>query len=109
MTGFTQLTSRTVVLRERNIDTDQISPARFLTTTQREGLGRFAFNDWRYLADGRLNPDFALNRPENAGAAILVAGHTFGCGSSRQHAPWAPRHSGLRTGLRPQLAGHFSH
>src|SRR3546814_2655459 len=74
MTGFTQLTSRTVVLRERNIDTDQIIPARFLTTTQREGLGRFAFNDWRYLADGRPNPDFALNRPENAGAAILVAG-----------------------------------
>src|SRR3546814_8494151 len=55
MTGFTQLTSRTVVLRERNIDTDQIIPARFLTTTQREGLGRFAFNDWRYLADGRPN------------------------------------------------------
>src|SRR3546814_1501776 len=66
MTGFTQLTSRTVVLRERNIDTDQIIPARFLTTTQREGLSRFAFNDWRYLADGRPNPDFALNRPERS-------------------------------------------
>src|SRR3546814_20226243 len=96
MTGFTQRTSRTVVLRERNIDTDQIIPARFLTTTQREGLGRFAFNDWPYLADGRPNPDFALNRPENAGAAILVAGHNFGCGPSRGHAPWALRDCGPR-------------
>jgi 3-isopropylmalate/(R)-2-methylmalate dehydratase small subunit len=78
-----------VVLRERNIDTDQIIPARFLTTTQRQGLGQFAFNDWRRLADGSLNPDFAFNRAENAGAAILVAGRNFGCGSSREHAPWA--------------------
>src|SRR3546814_4999713 len=104
MTGFTQRTSRTVVLRERNIDTDQIIPARFLTTTQREGLGRFAFNDWRYLADGRPNPDFALNRPENAGAAILVAGHNFGCGSSREHAPWALRDFGLRAVVSSQIA-----
>src|SRR3546814_8774226 len=107
MTVFTQLTSRTVVLRERNIDTDQIIPARFLTTTQREGLGRFAFNDWRYLADGRLNPDFALNRPENAGAAILVAGHNFGCGSSREHAPWALRDLGLRAVISSQIADIF--
>src|SRR3546814_16688339 len=107
MTGFTQLTSRTVVLRERNIDTDQIIPARFLTTTQREGLGRFAFNDWRYLADGRPNPDFALNRPENAGAAILVAGHNFGCGSSREHAPWALRDFGLRAVVSSPIAAIF--
>src|SRR3546814_20587353 len=96
MTGFTQLTSRTVVLRERNIDTDQIIPARFLTTTQRDGLGRFAFNDWRYLADGRPNPDFALNRPENAGPALLFAGHNFGCASSPQHPPWPLRPLALR-------------
>src|SRR3546814_8604193 len=100
MTGFTQLTSRTVVLRERNIDTDQIIPARFLTTTQREGLGRFAFNDWRYLADGRLNPDFALNWPENAGAANPVAGHNFGCVPSREHAPRDPPDLGLRAVTR---------
>src|SRR3546814_7093610 len=102
-----QLTSRTVVLRDRNIDTDQIIPARFLTTTQREGLGRFAFNDWRYLADGRPNLDFALNRPENAGAAILVAGHNFGCGSSREHAPWALRDFGLRAVVSSQIADIF--
>src|SRR3546814_1449901 len=107
MTVFTQLTSRTVVLRERNIDTDQIIPARFLTTTQREGLGRFAFNDWRYLADGRLNPDFALNRPENAGAAILVAGHNFGCGSSREHAPWALRDLGSDRKSTPLNSSHY--
>src|SRR3546814_15076429 len=68
---------------------------------------RFAFNDWRYLADGRLNPDFALNRPENAGAAILVAGHNFGCGSSREHAPWALRDLGLRAVISSQIADIF--
>ena len=96
MTAVKQFSSRTVVLRERNIDTDQIIPARFLTTTERQGLGRFAFNDWRYLADGSPNPDFAFNRAENAGAQILVAGHNFGCGSSREHAPWALADLGLR-------------
>src|SRR3546814_18636927 len=107
MTCFTQLTSRTVVLRERNIDTDQIIPARFLTTTPREGLGRFAFNDWRYLADGRLNPDFALNRPENAGPALLVAGPHFGCGSSPDHAPWALLAPGFRALITLQTADTF--
>lgn len=107
MTAFTQLTSRTVVLRERNIDTDQIIPARFLTTTDRDGLGRFAFNDWRYLADGRPNPDFVLNRPESAEAAILVAGHNFGCGSSREHAPWALLDFGLRAIVSSQIADIF--
>src|SRR3546814_15984983 len=103
MTGFTQLTSRTVVLRERNIDTDQIIPARFLTTTQLEGLGRFAFNDWRYLADGRPNPDFALNQHENAVAAILVAGHNFGCGSSSDDAPRALPDFGHRSVVSSQI------
>jgi 3-isopropylmalate/(R)-2-methylmalate dehydratase small subunit len=107
MKPFTTLTSRTVVLRERNIDTDQIIPARFLTTTEREGLGRYAFNDWRYLEDGSPNPDFAFNRPENAGARILVAGHNFGCGSSREHAPWALTDLGLRAVISAEIADIF--
>ncbi|SFL31880.1 3-isopropylmalate dehydratase small subunit [Lysobacter sp. cf310] len=107
MSAFTALTSRTVVLRERNIDTDQIIPARFLTTTQRQGLGRYAFNDWRYLADGSPNPEFAFNRPENAGAQILVAGRNFGCGSSREHAPWALTDLGLRAVISTEIADIF--
>ncbi|MBT2746346.1 MULTISPECIES: 3-isopropylmalate dehydratase small subunit [unclassified Lysobacter] len=105
--GFVELVSRTVVLRERNIDTDQIIPARFLTTTERKGLGRFAFNDWRYLADGSLNPAFELNKPHNAGAAILVAGRNFGCGSSREHAPWALTDLGLRAVISSEIADIF--
>jgi 3-isopropylmalate/(R)-2-methylmalate dehydratase small subunit len=107
MSAFTRLVSRTVVLRERNIDTDQIIPARFLTTTERKGLGRFAFNDWRYLADGSPDPAFAFNRPENAGARILVAGRNFGCGSSREHAPWALTELGLRAVISSQIADIF--
>ena len=107
MSAFTRLTSRTVVLRERNIDTDQIIPARFLTTTERLGLGRYAFNDWRYLADGSPNPEFAFNRPENAGAQILVAGRNFGCGSSREHAPWALTDLGLRAVISTEIADIF--
>ena len=101
------LVARTLVMPECNIDTDQIIPARYLTTTTREGLGRHAFNDWRYLADGRDNPDFAFNRPENAGAQILVAGHNFGCGSSREHAPWALLDLGLRAVISSQIADIF--
>jgi len=105
--GFVELVSRSVVLRERNIDTDQIIPARFLTTTERKGLGKFAFNDWRYLADGAPNPAFELNKPENAGAAILVAGRNFGCGSSREHAPWALTDLGLRAVISSEIADIF--
>ena len=107
MSAFTELTSRTVVLRERNIDTDQIIPARFLTTTTREGLGRYAFNDWRALADGTPDPEFPFNRAENAGASILVAGRNFGCGSSREHAPWALIDLGLRAVISAQIADIF--
>ncbi|TKR29687.1 3-isopropylmalate dehydratase small subunit [Luteimonas gilva] len=107
MSALAGLVSRTVVLRERNIDTDQIIPARFLTTTERKGLGRFAFNDWRTLADGSPNPEFAFNRPENAGAAILVAGRNFGCGSSREHAPWALTDLGLRAVISSEIADIF--
>lgn len=106
-TGFSEVVSRSVVLRERNIDTDQIIPARFLTTTERKGLGKFAFNDWRYLADGSPNPEFELNKPANAGAAILVAGRNFGCGSSREHAPWALTDLGLRAVISSEIADIF--
>ena len=107
MTVFERLVARTLVMPECNIDTDQIIPARFLTTTTRDGLGRHAFNDWRYLVDGRDNPDFAFNLPQNAGAQILVAGHNFGCGSSREHAPWALLELGLRAVISSQIADIF--
>ena len=99
--------SRTVVLRERNIDTDQIIPARFLTPTERAGIGRHAFSDWRSLADGSPDPDFPCNRPENAGAQVLVAGRNFGCGSSREHAPWALVDLGLRAVVSSEIADIF--
>ncbi len=105
--GFTELVSRTVVLRETNIDTDRIIPARFLTTTQRKGLGQHAFNDWRTRADGSPDPDFAFNKRENAGAQILVAGRNFGCGSSREHAPWALTDLGLRAVVSSEIADIF--
>ena len=99
--------SRTVCLPDSNIDTDRIIPARFLTTTSREGLGRHAFNDWRWREDGTPDPDFPLNRPEAAGAEILVAGRNFGCGSSREHAPWALRDFGLRAVISAEIADIF--
>jgi 3-isopropylmalate/(R)-2-methylmalate dehydratase small subunit len=105
--GLTHVRSRTVCLPERNIDTDRIIPARFLTTTTREGLGAHAFNDWRYRADGSPDPDFALNRPDAAGAQILVAGRNFGCGSSREHAPWALLDFGLRAVVSAEIADIF--
>ena len=101
------LTSRTAVLPYTNIDTDQIIPARFLTTTTKEGLGRQAFADWRYDANGAPKPDFALNRPEAAGCAILVAGRNFGCGSSREHAPWALLDYGFRAVISSEIADIF--
>ena len=107
MKPVTEIRSRTAVLPFENIDTDRIIPARFLTTTERSGLGRFAFNDWRYSADGSDNPDFPLNRPETKGCAILVAGHNFGCGSSREHAPWALLDFGLQAVISSEIADIF--
>ena len=101
------LTSRTVVLPYTNIDTDQIIPARFLTTTTKEGLGRQAFADWRYDANGTPKADFVLNRPEAAGCEILVAGRNFGCGSSREHAPWALLQYGFQAVIAPSFADIF--
>src|SRR5262245_54786759 len=96
MDGFKTLTSRTVVLPQENIDTDQIIPARFLKVTSRQGLGKSLFADWRYTPDGQMRPDFPLNTPAAHGAQILVAGDNFGCGSSREHAPWALVDFGIR-------------
>jgi len=99
--------SRTAVLADENIDTDRIIPARFLTTTTREGLGKHCFNDWRYLPDGSDNPAFPLNKPEAKDCAILVAGRNFGCGSSREHAPWALLDYGIRAVVSSEIADIF--
>jgi 3-isopropylmalate/(R)-2-methylmalate dehydratase small subunit len=101
------LRSRTAVLPTTNIDTDQIIPARFLTTTVREGLGKSLFADWRYDAQGTPRPEFALNRPETAGCQILVAGRNLGCGSSREHAPWALLDYGFRAVISTEIADIF--
>jgi 3-isopropylmalate/(R)-2-methylmalate dehydratase small subunit len=99
--------SKTVVIASTNIDTDQIIPARFLTTTTKEGLGQQLFADWRYLADGSANPEFILNRPEARGCQVLVAGRNFGCGSSREHAPWALLDFGFRAVISTEIADIF--
>jgi 3-isopropylmalate/(R)-2-methylmalate dehydratase small subunit len=99
--------SRTVALPIDNIDTDQIIPARFLKTTDRTGLGKRLFSDWRYRPDGAPRPDFALNRKEAQGARILVAGDNFGCGSSREHAPWALYDFGFRAVVSTSFASIF--
>ena len=98
---------KTVVIPSSNIDTDQIIPARFLTTTNKDGLGLQLFADWRYRADGTPVPDFALNRPEARGARVLVAGRNFGCGSSREHAPWALLDFGFRAVISTEIADIF--
>lgn len=107
MEKFTTISSRVVVLPVDNIDTDQIIPARFLKTTDKAGLGANLFADWRYLPDGSPNPDFVLNRPENQGAQVLLAGDNFGCGSSREHAPWALMGWGFRAVISTTFADIF--
>ena len=99
--------SKTVVIDSTNIDTDQIIPARFLTTTTKEGLGVQLFADWRYRADGTENPEFVLNRPQAQGCQILVTGRNFGCGSSREHAPWALLDYGIRAVISTEIADIF--
>ncbi len=107
MDALKKFSSRTVVLPFTNIDTDQIIPARFLRTTVRAGLGKELFHDWRYDATGAARPEFALNRPEAAGCGILVAGRNFGCGSSREHAPWALLDFGIRAVISTEIADIF--
>jgi 3-isopropylmalate/(R)-2-methylmalate dehydratase small subunit len=107
MQPFTSLTSRTVVLPSANIDTDQIIPARFLTTTTRQGLGERLFADWRYDEHGVPRAGFVLNEPASAGCRILVAGRNFGCGSSREHAAWALADYGFRAIISTEIADIF--
>jgi 3-isopropylmalate/(R)-2-methylmalate dehydratase small subunit len=107
MQPIKRVRSKTVVIAAGNIDTDQIIPARFLTTTTKEGLGKQLFADWRYGKDGAPNADFVLNRPEARGAEILVAGRNFGCGSSREHAPWALLDFGFRAVISTEIADIF--
>lgn len=105
---FTQFTSRTMVLPQANIDTDQIIPARFLTTVTREGLGAMAFYDWRYDANGTPIADAALNTLDAAEHRVLIAGDNFACGSSREHAPWALLDYGFRAVVSTRVADIFS-
>ena len=107
MQPIRRITSKTVVIASSDIDTDQIIPARFLTTTTREGLGKQLFADWRYQSDGTPQADFVLNRPEARGAEILVTGRNFGCGSSREHAPWALLDYGFRAVISTEIADIF--
>jgi 3-isopropylmalate/(R)-2-methylmalate dehydratase small subunit len=99
--------SRTVNMPSSNIDTDQIIPARFLTTTTREGLGAALFADWRYQGDGTPRVDFILNQPAARGCQVLVAGRNIGCGSSREHAPWALLDFGFRAVISTEIADIF--
>ncbi len=126
MQAFTTLTSHMVAIPTENIDTDQIIPAQFLKTISKAGLGQNLFYHWRYREDGTPNADFALNRPEAQGARILLAGDNFGCGSSREHAPWSLmdygftavistsfadifRNNSLKNGLLPVIVDETTH
>lgn len=107
MNPFQTLTARMLPLPHTNIDTDQIIPARYLKVTDKAGLAEGLFSGWRYRADGSPDPDFPLNRPEYQGAQILLAGDNFGCGSSREHAPWALAGWGIRAIISTSFADIF--
>jgi 3-isopropylmalate/(R)-2-methylmalate dehydratase small subunit len=107
MAQFTTITSHMVPLPAEHVDTDQIIPARFLKVTDKHGLGDSLFHDWRYHKDGSPNPEFVLNHPESQGAQILIAGHNFGSGSSREHAPWALVGWGFRAIISTGFADIF--
>jgi 3-isopropylmalate/(R)-2-methylmalate dehydratase small subunit len=107
MDKVTTIKSRTVVLPVENVDTDQIIPARFLKATSKVGLGTKLFADWRFAADGTPKADFVLNQPAAKGATILIAGDNFGCGSSREHAPWALVDYGFRAVVSTSIADIF--
>jgi 3-isopropylmalate/(R)-2-methylmalate dehydratase small subunit len=107
MPAVKQIRSRTLVIPSSNIDTDQIIPARFLTSTTKAGFGKHLFADWRYDANGNPRPDFVLNTPAAEGARILVAGRNIGCGSSREHAPWALQDFGFEAVISTEFADIF--
>jgi 3-isopropylmalate/(R)-2-methylmalate dehydratase small subunit len=107
MQSFTTHTGVVAALDRANVDTDQIIPKQFLKRIERTGFGQFLFFDWRFLADGGLNPEFELNQPAAAGASVLLARRNFGCGSSREHAPWALADYGFRAVIAPTFADIF--
>jgi len=107
MEKITRIQSRTVLLPQTDIDTDQIMPARFLTTTDKAGLGKALFADWRYDNEGQPLPEFPLNDPDASSSHVLVAGNNFGCGSSREHAPWGLVDFGFRAVISTQIADIF--
>jgi 3-isopropylmalate/(R)-2-methylmalate dehydratase small subunit len=107
MEPLRRFTSKIIPLLINDIDTDQIIPARYLKGTDKSGLAEGLFYNWRYLPDGKPNPDFPMNRPEYRGAAILLAGDNFGCGSSREHAPWALQAGGIRAIISTSFADIF--
>jgi 3-isopropylmalate/(R)-2-methylmalate dehydratase small subunit len=108
MNAFRQHTGIVAPLDRANVDTDQIIPKQFLKRIERTGFGEFLFYDWRYTSDGVLNPSFVLNEPRYQGASILVADKNFGCGSSREHAPWALGEYGFRVIIAPSFADIFA-
>ncbi len=108
MQAFRQHTGLVAPLDRANVDTDQIIPKQFLKRIERTGFGQFLFYDWRYLPDGQLDPSFVLNQPQYQGASILVTDKNFGCGSSREHAPWALGEFGFRVIIAPSFADIFS-
>lgn len=108
MQAFTKHTGLVAPLNRANVDTDQIIPKQFLKRIERTGFGEFLFFDWRYLPDGEPNPDFVLNEPRYKGASILVADKNFGCGSSREHAPWALGEFGFQVIIAPSFADIFA-
>ncbi|KKK38275.1 isopropylmalate isomerase [Mesobacillus campisalis] len=107
MAGLKTFTGKAAGMDRVNVDTDQIIPKQFLKRIEKTGFGQYLFYDWRFLSDGTPNPDFELNQPENAGASILVANENFGCGSSREHAPWALLDYGFKVVIAPSFADIF--
>ena len=107
MRKLEKINSKILVLPNKDVDTDQIIPARFLTTTSKDGLGKHLFHDWRYEENGDKKPDFVLNKHGNKKIEILVAGNNFGCGSSREHAPWALTDYGFRAVISSKIADIF--
>jgi 3-isopropylmalate/(R)-2-methylmalate dehydratase small subunit len=107
MEPVTVITGRACPIDANDVDTDQIIPKQYLKRVERTGFGPFAFSEWRYHEDGSPKPDFPMNQPEHAGAEVLLAGRNFGCGSSREHAPWALEDAGFRAIIAPSFADIF--
>jgi 3-isopropylmalate/(R)-2-methylmalate dehydratase small subunit len=107
LSGFKEINGKAVALDRVNVDTDQIIPKQFLKRIEKTGFGQFLFYDWRFKSNGELNPDFELNFPENQGASILITNENFGCGSSREHAPWALMDYGIKVVISTSFADIF--